>query len=65
MKPETANVADKYSDAMNKVMDLVLAIRQDAKANKNWAISDKIRDELKEAGISVKDTKDGAEWSLE
>ena len=65
MKPETANVADKYSEAMNKVMDLVLSIRQDAKANKNWAISDKIRDELKEAGISVKDTKDGAEWSIE
>ncbi|MBQ6071182.1 MAG: cysteine--tRNA ligase [Bacteroidales bacterium] len=64
MKPETANVADKYSEAMNKVMDLVLSIRQDAKANKNWAISDKIRDELKEAGITVKDTKDGAEWSL-
>ena len=64
MKPETANVADKYSEAMNKVMDLVLSIRQDANANKNWAISDKIRDELKEAGITVKDTKDGAEWSL-
>ena len=64
MKPETANVADKYSEAMNKVMDLVLSIRQDAKANKNWAISDKIRDELNAAGITVKDTKDGAEWSL-
>ncbi len=65
MKPETANVADKYSEAMNKVMDLVLAIRQDAKANKNWTISDKIRDDLKAAGINVKDTKDGAEWSIE
>lgn len=64
MKPETANASDKYNEAMDKVMDLVLAIRQDAKANKNWAISDKIRDELNAAGISVKDTKDGAEWSI-
>lgn len=64
MKPETANASDKYNEAMDKVMDLVLSIRQDAKANKNWAISDKIRDELNAAGISIKDTKDGAEWSI-
>lgn len=64
MKSENANVGDKYSEAMSKVMELVLAIRQDAKATKNWAISDKIRDELNAAGITVKDTKDGAEWSI-
>ncbi|MCQ2284082.1 MAG: cysteine--tRNA ligase [Bacteroidales bacterium] len=64
MKPETANASDKYNEAMDKVMNLVLSIRQDAKANKNWAISDKIRDDLNAAGITIKDTKDGAEWSL-
>lgn len=64
MMPETANASDKYNEAMSKVMELVLAIRQDAKANKNWTISDKIRDELNAAGISIKDTKDGAEWSI-
>ncbi len=65
MKPETITVGGQDgSDTLDKVMQLVLAIRQDAKTNKNWAISDKIRDDLKEAGISVKDTKDGAEWSL-
>lgn len=65
MKRETIVVGGQDgSDTLDKVMKLVLDIRQDAKANKNWAISDKIRDDLKEAGISVKDTKDGAEWSL-
>lgn len=64
MMPETANASDKYNEAMNNVMELVLSIRQDAKANKNWAISDMIRDKLNAAGILVKDTKNGAEWSL-
>ena len=65
MKRETVVVGGQDgTDTLDKVMQLVLAIRQDAKANKNWAISDKIRDDLKDAGISVKDTKDGAEWSL-
>lgn len=65
MKQETIVVdGQDGKNTLDKVMQLVLSIRQDAKANKNWAISDKIRDELKEAGIAVKDTKDGAEWSL-
>ena len=65
MKRETIVMGGQDgSDTLDKVMQLVLAIRQDAKANKNWSISDKIRDDLKAAGIAVKDTKDGAEWSL-
>ena len=35
-----------------------------AKANKDWATSDKIRDALKEAGVTVKDGKDGATYSF-
>ena len=46
-------------------MQLILDIRQDARTNKDWGTSDKIRDALKAAGIVVKDGKDGAEWSLE
>ncbi len=66
MKKETINVGGQDgSDTLNKVMQLVLSIRQEAKANKNWTISDKIRDDLKEAGITVKDTKEGAEWTLD
>ena len=46
------------------LMDIVLKERAKAKAEKDWAKSDFIRDSLKELGISVKDTKEGAEWSL-
>lgn len=45
------------------VMDLVLDLRQQARANKDWATSDKIRDMLAAAGITVKDTKDGSTWN--
>lgn len=47
------------------LMDMVLDQRAKAKASKDWATSDHIRDSLKALGISVKDTKDGAEWSMD
>ena len=40
------------------------AIAEKAKAAKDWATSDRIRDELAELGFEVKDTKDGATWKL-
>ncbi|MFN5786103.1 MAG: cysteine--tRNA ligase [Flavobacteriia bacterium] len=45
------------------VMDLVLELRQQARTNKDWTTSDKIRDGLAAAGIVVKDSKDGTTWS--
>ncbi len=56
---------DASSQALGKVIDLVMSIRTEAKQKKDWATSDKIRDELKGAGIIVKDTKEGYEWSIE
>ena len=57
------------NEGVTKVMDalvnMVLEERKVAKANKDWAKSDKIRDDLKAIGILIKDTKDGIEWSLE
>jgi len=47
------------------LMDMVLEQRAAAKAAKDWAVSDHIRDSLKALGIQVKDTKDGPEWTLE
>ena len=47
------------------LMDMVLAERAKAKAAKDWAASDAIRDALKALGITVKDTKDGVEWTIE
>lgn len=54
----------KYLDSYKKAIDLILSLRLEAKQNKNWALSDKIRDELASYGFSIKDTKDGFEWSL-
>lgn len=52
-------------DMLKKVVDMILAVRQDAKANKDWATSDKIRNELTSIGIRVKDRKDGVDWEIE
>lgn len=45
-------------------MDLLLQIRAESKARKDWTTSDLIRNRLSEIGFDVKDTKDGFEWSL-
>lgn len=51
-------------EAFGKAVDMLLEIRQQAKENKDWATSDKIRDELAKAGFEIKDGKNGAEWKL-
>ena len=60
--------ADAGSDVdlepYRKAVDLVLEVRANAKAAKDWSTSDLIRDRLAEIGFNVKDTKNGAEWSL-
>ena len=62
-------VEEQSDSASTKVIsglrDMVIDMRRTAKAEKNWAVSDKIRDELKAIGIQIKDTKDGGcEWTL-
>ena len=52
------------NEAYKKAIDLLLNIRLEAKRNKDWGTSDKIRNELTALGFSIKDTKDGFEWSL-
>ena len=60
---------EKAAEADNRlapVMDLVLELRKGAKEDKNWGLSDKIRDGLAAAGIKVMDKKDGtSEWQLQ
>ena len=53
------------SDMVPQLVDTLLDIRQKAKAAKNWATSDAIRDRLTEIGIRVKDRKDGVDWEIE
>ncbi len=52
------------TEAYQKAVDLLLNIRLEAKKNKDWATSDKIRNELTAMGFEIKDTKDGFEWKL-
>lgn len=56
---------DAREAAYGKVVDMVLELRAKAKANKEWAVSDQIRDALADAGFQVKDTKDGVTWKLD
>ena len=65
LKDEEASEGGKSLAVIDGLMGMVLEERKAAKAAKDWATSDKIRDNLKALGIAVKDTKDGAEWSFE
>lgn len=51
-------------DAFGQVVDMLLEQRMQAKANKDWATSDKIRDELQALGFEIKDSKEGSTWRL-
>ena len=65
LRNEKAEGASAGGDMLAKVVDMILAVRQDAKAAKDWATSDKIRNELTAIGIRVKDRKDGVDWEIE
>ena len=64
LRDEEAGASGKAEKALEGVMGLVLEARKKAREEKNWAESDRIRDTLASFGIAVKDTKDGATWTL-
>jgi cysteinyl-tRNA synthetase len=49
---------------LGEVMEILLNLRIEAKANKDFSTADKIRDKLIQAGFIIKDKKDGFEWEL-
>jgi len=49
-------------EEISKEIEQLIEKRQEARKNKNWAEADRIRDELKEKGIILKDAKDGVRW---
>jgi cysteinyl-tRNA synthetase len=61
LKDETASGSD--SELIEGLVKMVLEMRVDAKSRKDFAASDKIRNELTKLGIEVKDRKDGFDWS--
>ena len=46
-------------------LDLLVAMRGEAKANKDWGTADKIRDVLSAQGVTIQDGKDGSSWTRE
>ncbi|WP_421920977.1 cysteine--tRNA ligase [Marinifilum sp.] len=63
LKEEGSADSDK-NELLDKLIAFLLETRNEAKKNKDWASADKIRDELTNLGIRVKDTKDGFEWEI-
>ncbi len=61
---KTENQASGTNEAYKKAIDLLLNMRMEAKQNKDWVTSDKIRNELTAFGFEIKDSKDGFEWKI-
>ncbi|MBN1928564.1 MAG: cysteine--tRNA ligase [Chlorobiaceae bacterium] len=58
-----AGESGESARTLDDVMQVLLELRREARANKDFGTSDRIRDLLMERGIEVKDTKEGATWS--
>jgi cysteinyl-tRNA synthetase len=56
------NEGGKSAEQLGRVVELILQLRMEAKNNKDWTTSDRIRNELAKIGIQVMDRKDGFEW---
>ncbi|MBR3950768.1 MAG: cysteine--tRNA ligase [Bacteroidaceae bacterium] len=61
---ESKQADNNGNEAYAKAVELLLELRREAKARKDWATSDLIRDRLGEIGFELKDTKEGTEWKL-
>ena len=51
------------SNMLDGVIQMLLNMRKEAKANKDFALSDKIRDDLSALGLKIKDSREGTTWS--
>ena len=65
LTPALAASAGGGRDRVTPLVEMLLRMRMEAKAAKDWATSDRIRDELTAIGIRVKDRKDGFDWEIE
>ncbi|ALJ06448.1 cysteine--tRNA ligase [Pseudalgibacter alginicilyticus] len=61
---ENVTKKETGTDKLTAAVDILIKLRQDARANKDFALSDKIRDELAGAGIVLKDGKEGTTFSV-
>lgn len=56
-------VYNRKSNSLDEEIEKLIEERQQARANKDWATADRIRDELKAQGITLKDTPQGVIWT--
>lgn len=56
--------AKESSNKLNGVIELLIKLRKEARENKDWALSDQIRDELVALGIQLKDGREGTTFSV-
>ncbi len=61
---QDANQSESNNDKLEGVVGMLIAMRNQARADKNFALSDQIRDELLALGIQLKDSKDGTTFSF-
>jgi cysteinyl-tRNA synthetase len=63
-----SNIETKLEQNLNetaeKLIELMIKYRLEAKKNKNWQLADKIRDDLKKLGIELHDQKEGTDWEI-
>ena len=65
LRDEKAATAGGGKDLVSPLVNMLLEMRMKAKADRDWAASDAIRDRLTAIGIRVKDRKDGFDWEIE
>ena len=56
--------SESHTDKLSAAVEILIDLRQEARANKDFSLSDKIRDQLSEKGIQLNDGKDGTTFSI-
>jgi cysteinyl-tRNA synthetase len=62
---DTGGVSEQLNHAVDVLVAGLLEQRAQARDAKDWASADAIRDRIKEAGIEIEDTPEGAKWSIQ
>ena len=61
---EKINISSNVNNKLDDVMDIILELRNDARKNKDYSLSDKIRDMLKNKGISINDSDENSSFTI-
>lgn len=65
LQDEATIAGDQHMAQLEGLMQLIIDMRQQARQNKDWPTSDKIRDTLAAVHIELKDGKEGTQWKIE